>query len=406
LNPIRAYYILTATSPSHPSSVQKKVTEQIAALKLHGIEAIGLFFSTEIKEEMHLSDGIRFIPVFFKPEGYFRLLRERRAFEKAIEKYTKSKVESDAKIYFRYVYASRYLLRFFRAFRGRIVVNHVTSEIPEIQLYKPNQDSGLVSRVLGLIENKWIPIFQEIIFGSRMRALAKCAVVNSVDIGEYENTISTRKYRYFIIPDGVKAEAFPKHQAPVIDGIVRMVFLKGATTDAVYNGIDRLVVSLQQSQYRDKFTLTIIGPNQQEDMKMVQKMGMESQVFFKDFMSKEALDIELNQYHLGVSTLALHRKGIRSTSTIKSREYCARGIPFIFGHHDPDLSESNLNGRYFMEFPADESLIDFSKVYDFISRLYENNLDMEVLRSFAKESLDQSVKMQKLKQVLLDESMS
>ncbi len=386
--------------------MQKKVTEQIAALKLHGIDAIGLFFTTEIEEEIHTDDGIRFIPVLFREEGFFQLLRERRSFEKAIEKYTKAKVEPDAKIYFRYVYASRYLLRFFKAFRGRIVVNHVTSEIPEIQLYKPNRDSGLVSRILGLLENKWIPIYQEIVYGSRMRGLAHCAVVNSKDIGEYENRISLGKYPYFIIPDGVKANAFPKHQAPVFDGKVHMVFLKGATTDAIYNGIDRLVMSMLQSHHRDMFTLTIIGPSQQEDIRMVTNLGMESQVFFKDFMSKNELDVELNKYHLGVSTLALHRKGIRSTSTIKSREYCARGIPFIYGHHDPDLSDSALNGRYFMEFSADESMMDLTAVYAFVSQLYENKLDMEELRNFAKERLDQSVKMQDLKKVLLGESMS
>lgn len=399
----RVYYILTAASPNNPGSVQKKVSEQIAALRSLDVDAIGLFFSTELDEEMQTEAGIRFIPVSYPLDGLFRMLRERRAFEKAIENYGKENIEIDAKIYFRYVYASRYLLRFFKAFRGRIAVNHVTSEIPEIKLYKPNKDSGFVSKILGLLENKWIPIYQEIVYGSRMRKHAKCAIVNSVDIGNYENKLSLGTYRYYCIPDGVVANAFPRHKAPIFDGTVNMVFLKGATTDAVYNGIDRLVNSLKQSVFKDKFNLTIIGPNQQEDVKMVEGLGMQEQIHFKGFMSKEELDLELNTYHLGVSTLALHRKGIRSTSTIKSREYCARGIPFIYGHHDPDLSESVIAGKYCLEFPADESLIDFETVYNFVCNIYAQGSNMDGLCAFAKEHLDQSVKMRQLKAVLFDE---
>lgn len=399
----RVYYILTAASPNNPGSVQKKVSEQIAALQAQGVDAIGLFFSTEVKEEQSTDQAIRFIPVIFNPQGLFRMLRERRAFEKAIENYGKENIEIDAKIYFRYVYASRYLLRFFKAFQGRIVVNHVTSEIPEINLYKPNRDSGFVSRILGLLENKWIPIYQEVVYGSRIRKYAKCAIVNSADIGSYENKLSVGTYRYHCIPDGVVANAFPRHRAPVFDGTVNMVFLKGATTDAVYNGIDRLVQSLKASALKEKFNLTIIGPNQQEDVKMVEQLGMQEYIHFKGFMSKEELDVELNTYHLGVSTLALHRKGIRSTSTIKSREYCARGIPFIYGHHDPDLSESIIAGKYCLELPADESLIDFEAVYDFVCAIYAQGSSMDGLCEFAKAQLDQSVKMRQLKAVLFDE---
>ena len=41
--------------------------------------------------------------------------------------------------------------------------------------------------------------------------------------------------------------------------------------------------------------------------------------------------------HLGVSALAIHRKGLHEASALKAREYSAGGLPFIAAGHDPDF---------------------------------------------------------------------
>ena len=96
----------------------------------------------------------------------------------------------------------------------------------------------------------------------------------------------------------------------------------------------------------------------------------------------------------------MHRKCIISNTTIKSREYFARGIPFIFGHHDPDISDNAEAKPFFREFPADESMIDFEKIvnwYNALEKIPEHNNKM---RNFAKQHLDYKVKMKKLVLIL------
>jgi hypothetical protein len=85
------------------------------------------------------------------------------------------------------------------------------------------------------------------------------------------------------------------------------------------------------------------------------------------------------------------------TSELKSREYCARGIPFIIACGDSDFPP---------DFPAilkllpDESPIDMHRVILFASVISRDSDHAQNMRHYARENLDWSVKMKKLKMFL------
>ncbi len=108
----------------------------------------------------------------------------------------------------------------------------------------------------------------------------------------------------------------------------------------------------------------------------------------------------MQNIHVGISAMGLHRKGIKSTTTIKAREYFARGIPFIFGHTDPDISGSATAMSYCLEFKANDEAIDFEKVVSWYSVLIKDSDFPTQMRRYAEENLDYSVKMLKLKKHL------
>lgn len=62
-------------------------------------------------------------------------------------------------------------------------------------------------------------------------------------------------------------------------------------------------------------------------------------------VDRAAADAIYRGASLGVSSLALRRKGMRQACPLKSREYLARGLPYIAAYDDPDLPADLLGVR-------------------------------------------------------------
>lgn len=70
---------------------------------------------------------------------------------------------------------------------------------------------------------------------------------------------------------------------------------------------------------------------------LAEELQLGSSVAFLGELSGEALLAVYSKAHLGVGSLALHRKGLTFASELKTREYCAVGLPFITACTDPDF---------------------------------------------------------------------
>lgn len=393
----KLYYILTSATTGKPGSVQTKVTEQIEALNEAGISARGLFFTTE-KIDSEQLNHVRFIPVKSVNSGYFRSLRQQSAYDAAILSALKETDQPDVVYYFRYTRASFRNTLLSMKYGRRMLVNHVSKERFELSLYKPDKASGLISRTLGLLEYRWIPVCAELTLGRVMRLFFRAGVSNSEEMAFYQRKLGLGFYKNAVIPDGINTAAFPAHKMPDSAAGFRMVFLKGASTAADYNGTDRILKSLAAYEGDIPLSLVLIGYQLGSEKKLISELGIEERATIKDAMYGSGLDQEMNQSHCCVSTFGSHRKKLYSNSTLKSREYCARGIPFIYGHHDPDFSSSDLQGKYCLEFPANESLIDFKLVANWLKNLIQQEPDVaEKMRNWAATHLDHKIKMQELK---------
>ncbi len=166
---------------------------------------------------------------------------------------------------------------------------------------------------------------------------------------------------------------------------------------ADYNGLDRLIISLsRQINNQFRYYLTIIGNDTDLEKKTIQQYNAEEFVKLKPAMNKQALDLELRKYHLGVGPLAVHRKGIVSTTSIKAREYFARGLPFFFAHHDPGISDHKALQPYFLRLEASDEPIDLQLLDAFVlSMKTKDNFSNEMHR-LAKQYLDYSVQVKQI----------
>ena len=384
------YYVYLTANTATPSSVQQKITNQIRIARELGYHVKGLFFTPEPIEKSNEEDIVWFQAPAINT-GYFRSIRQHASNVKAAMAVIKE-IDGDGTRYFmRFGICNGSMFRLTLLLKGRIVFNHLSVETDEYALYQSDAGS-FASRGLSNIEFKWLPIFLDKTLGKFIRRNSLGAVVNSKEIALRQQNKCLGKYPCEIIPDAVDTAAFPILGSKNFGNTISMVFLKGASMDAEYNGLDRLMRGMLEYNGSRSFILTIIGNHTTMEENMAKNLGLQDRVFIKKALYGKELDNKLENHHLGVGPLAVHRKGINATSSIKTREFMARGLPFFIAHTDHELAENIACRQFHTVFEASESPIQLSGLDAMFDRL--NNMPdyPRSMRELAQKHLDYRVK--------------
>lgn len=162
-----------------------------------------------------------------------------------------------------------------------------------------------------------------------------------------------------------------------------------------WHAIDRLLYGLLL--YRGDRTIRVYlvgdGLELNNIRKMTNDLKLDNYIIFTGILSGNDLDDLFNTSHIAVGSLGLHRIDMKEGSILKAREYCARGIPFIYGCFDSDFP---INFPYIKRIPGDESPIDIEEIIHFAEKIYSDTEHHKKMRAYAEKNLDWSVKMKKL----------
>jgi hypothetical protein len=394
-------YVFTSAGLNE-SSVQKKVKNQIQALNEIEVFCKGLFFSTEDIPKSD-NDQYQFIKVEKIQSGWFKSYRQKQAYHKAILDYFKKTTHKADFVYIRYPGPSKHMVKLAQLLENKAFFEHITHEMAEIKLHANEQRFKFnLSSILSRIEFLYLPLIHEWYFGKFMRRKAAFGICNSNEIAKYENQRAGKAYIQLILGDAVDAKQFKIRTFPKFNNELKMIFLKGASTFADFNGLDRVFEGIKNYKGNIHLKFYIYGKNLKAEEAMINALGIQNHVELHPFTEPNVLDQIINDVHIGISALAVHRKGIKGTTTIKTREYCARGLPFVYGHIDPDFSNNDSAAQFSLEFDANDSALDFEKIIQWYSLI---NLKAETLpqdmHDFALNHLDYRVKMGKLKSLLM-----
>ena len=118
---------------------------------------------------------------------------------------------------------------------------------------------------------------------------------------------------------------------------------------------------------------------------LAEQLGIADRVEFVGVKRGKELDACFERAHVGLGSLALFRKQLTFASSLKSREYVARGLPFVSAGEDPDFSPAP--DFVFMAPNADEPL-DTRGVIEWYSALRKEPALETRLRAYAQEHLD------------------
>ncbi len=241
----------------------------------------------------------------------------------------------------------------------------------------------------------WFSYLREIIFGVGFRNQCDAIVGVTDEITRYEIQRSGNPHKpHMTLGNGFDVDSVPVRQLPPRSGTDLTILC--VATVSFWHGIDRLIQGIADYKGPVKIRLHIAGtgPELSNLKKMVQDQGIVDQVIFHGFTTGHDLDVLYDQCHIAAGSLGMHRKGLTMTSELKSREYCARGIPFIIACGDSDFP---ADFPAILKLPSDESPIDMHQVILFASVISRDREHAQTMRRYAGENLDWSVKMKKLK---------
>ncbi|WP_172579085.1 hypothetical protein, partial [Klebsiella pneumoniae] len=144
--------------------------------------------------------------------------------------------------------------------------------------------------------------------------------------------------------------------------------LLGVANLSFWHGYDRVLYGLSNYNGPYNVVFKIIGDTEPELSrlkKIVFTLGIEQKVQFCGRRSGDDLESEFYQAHLCIDALGRHRSGNDYNSSIKSKEYTARGLPFIKSHVDDAFS----NNEFILDVEPTDNEIDIEKVIDWRNKL-------------------------------------
>lgn len=135
------------------------------------------------------------------------------------------------------------------------------------------------------------------------------------------------------------------------------------------HGYDRIIKGIamyNKDNPEIKVYFNIVGNGEEFDnlRSLIREYKVEDSVKLLGFLTGSKLDYVYNNSDIAVNSLAIHRIGLLKESTLKAKEYCAKGLPIISSYEIDSLSEED-NARFVYKVSADDSPINIANVVRF-----------------------------------------
>lgn len=275
------------------------------------------------------------------------------------------------------VYASKGLRRFLREFRDKNPGSMVLYEIPTY----PYDEEMKGINYPALLKDRF--------HRQRMKGL----VDYIVDLSGRDEIFGIETLQ---IMNGVDLSAVGMRTPDSDRGSLNLLFIAFFSD---WHAADRVIKGL--AEYRRKrpskeVVLHLAGEGDRVPSlrELAKTLGLCDEVVFHGYCGLDEMDKLYDRCDIAVASLGLHRIGVDLASTLKTREYLAKGVPFIYSGKIDVFVGHPVD--FCLEVPADDSPIDIEEIVEFYERLTEsediNNLTKRI-RAYAEERVGVDVAM-------------
>ncbi|MDZ5784220.1 glycosyltransferase [Marinococcus luteus] len=170
--------------------------------------------------------------------------------------------------------------------------------------------------------------------------------------------------------------------------------LAGVANLAPWHAYDRVIRGLKgcPEYVNPEFHIIGDGPVKEELKQLAADQGVEDRVIFHGTLTGSELNQMMENVDVGVGILGNHRRNFFGDSSLKNREYCARGLPFMISSEDSDFP---VHLSFVFRTPADDAEVDIERLFAEY-RQYRSRNTPAYIRSYAEQHLSWE---QKLKHV-------
>lgn len=279
-------------------------------------------------------------------------------------------------VYIRYPTMSQpYLLRFLKKLSKSD--SAILFEIPTYP-YKQELESSIPKRIIYFIDKIYTPYLKRYLK----------FIITNYDQSEIYNIPAIRMGNGIHIDNNVKFKI--GHSSSKTLSLISVSSLIN------WHGHDRIIKGL--SNYyntgpQKEIRLNIIGEGEEMDnlMALTKKLNLNTKIKFHGFKKGEELEQIYKECQVGIGTLGIHRKGINTDNSLKTREYMSRGLPVIMAARDFDIPE---NYPFVINCNPTDDPIDFHKILSFYENLVTEFPDYQnTIFNFAKDNLTWKSKM-------------
>ena len=154
-----------------------------------------------------------------------------------------------------------------------------------------------------------------------------------------------------------------------------------------WHGADRLINAIISYKGDYKIYFNLVGEGKEIDK--LKKLARRSKnIIFHGSKMGEELTKVFNETDIAIDALGRHRSGVYYNSSLKGKEYLARGIPVISAVKT-ELDSIN-DFKYYLRIPANESPIDINEIIKFFNNIYKNNEGVITteIRNFTERKFD------------------
>ena len=277
-------------------------------------------------------------------------------------------------IYIRKPLLDRGFHKFMKQFRKKYPDARVLLEIPTYP-YDKEMLAGIQDYPL---------YWKELIYRNKLRNYVDRIVTYSDD-----NTIFG--IQTICIQNGINVEEQPVRELKANPDEIHLI---AVASFQKYHGYERAINGLAE-YYRAKGTRRIIldmvggGDELPAYKKLAESLNMQDHVVFWGPKHGEELKQVFNQADIGLGSFGFYKIGLEVASSLKLREYLARGLPVIGGSSQDLFTEETF--PYYLEFSNDASNLDMERIVAFYDRIYKNRETYEAVVQNIREYAENNV---------------
>ncbi len=224
--------------------------------------------------------------------------------------------------------------------------------------------------------------------------LSKCVdrIITTSDCGDYIWSIKT-----IISKNGVDVESISPIQDTKVDNTLRLIAVAQFQPSHGYERVIRGLSEYYANGGKRHVELHMVGDGVECDIykKLTNELGLNDSIFFYGVLEGNELENCYENKDIGLGEFGLYKRTINVSSSLKVREYLAKGLPVVCGVHNTSFDEGGEDYHY--DFPNIPGQIDFNELlswYDDLISLYgDKSVLTASIRDFSKKTVDISVTM-------------